>query len=562
MSGGNAPEIPSSSVHAALHPQSSNLSQAPVTMDESIEAHGEISESEATVGPHSVSRSSSVASTAPGTILYHVYKLSSYVVLKTEQIVLQMVQLSWRFFELHLHKMSMLVLFVVALSEISAGYWVLLAISLFSIPLPYFSPVLYPLLTIYIGVISVVKTIYQFPVLHPDKFNLTSFNSSDDQCSELLNITSYLGNYSGSVFNNRYSSRVNDGGWFGLHKVSDYAEYIVGPLCLSLLLSMHFSVKRHQISFSQSRKTVVDSWEQGSLFLNVSQPKAETSILAACKYLFNHLFEMYGIEVTLVMMAVAVAVRVDVYGVLYCLLLGLLLILPRGLMAPVWLLYTVIYGLLLILQYSMLLGVPPGVCFYPNGYRRYPWDRISGNDATNFGLKKWLFLSDFPQMLDKTVLYVDFLVYMLLCLQLYNFKTPKEVCEPLDFLRIESLMSYLKVFLTKYYFWVSIFLVFFAAISRVSFFGFVYLLLCFVLLYRGQNMLMDRKSRRIKSWAGLRLLAWTILLIRVSVQIADCVFYNDLAKKTQCNFILVFNGGCNRERFYACLLSSVSTVSS
>jgi hypothetical protein len=250
------------------------------------------------------------------------------------------------------------------------------------------------------------------------------------------------------------------------------------------------------------------------------------------------------------MMAVAVAVRVDVYGVLYCLLLGLLLILPRGLMAPVWLLYTVIYGLLLILQYSMLLGVPPGVCFYPNGYRRYPWDRISGNDATNFGLKKWLFLSDFPQMLDKTVLYVDFLVYMLLCLQLYNFKTPKEVCEPLDFLRIESLMSYLKVFLTKYYFWVSIFLVFFAAISRVSFFGFVYLLLCFVLLYRGQNMLMDRKSRRIKSWAGLRLLAWTILLIRVSVQIADCVFYNDLAKKTQCNFILVFNGGCNRERFY------------
>ena len=42
----------------------------------------------------------------------------------------------------------------------------------------------------------------------------------------LQNITSYLGNYSGSVFNYQYSSRVNDGGWFGLHKVSNYAQYI------------------------------------------------------------------------------------------------------------------------------------------------------------------------------------------------------------------------------------------------------------------------------------------------------------------------------------------------
>ena len=52
--------------------------------------------------------------------------------------------------------------------------------------------------------------------------------------------------------------------------------------------------------------------------------------------------------------------------------------------------------------------------------------------------------------------------------------------------------------MTKYYFWVSIFLVFFAAISRVSFFGFLYLLLCFVFVYRGQNMLLDRHSTRTK----------------------------------------------------------------
>ena len=28
------------------------------------------------------------------------------------------------------------------------------------------------------------------------------------------------------------------------------------------------------------------------------------------------------------------------------------------------------------------------------------------------------------------------------------------------------------------------------------------------------------------------------------------MFYDDLSRDTQCNLILVFNGGCNRERFY------------
>ena len=69
------------------------------------------------------------------------------------------------------------------------------------------------------------------------------------------------------------------------------------------------------------------------------------------------------------MMAIAVAVRIDVYGVFYCVVLGILLVFPRGLMAPLWLLYLVVHGLLLLLQYSMLLGVPPGACFYPGGER-------------------------------------------------------------------------------------------------------------------------------------------------------------------------------------------------
>jgi hypothetical protein len=114
---------------------------------------------------------------------------------------------------------------------------------------------------------------------------------------------------------------------------------------------------------------------------------------------------MYGVEITSVMLAIAVVVRIDAYGMLYSVVLGVMILLPRRLIRPPWLLLIVIHGLLLILQYSMLLGVPPGLCFYPDGNRRYPWENLSDNTVTSFGLKKWLFLSDYPQILEKSVLY-------------------------------------------------------------------------------------------------------------------------------------------------------------
>ncbi len=45
-------------------------------------------------------------------------------------------------------------------------------------------------------------------------------------CFLFQNTTEYLGNYSGTVFDYQYSSRVGDGAWLGLHKVENYAQYI------------------------------------------------------------------------------------------------------------------------------------------------------------------------------------------------------------------------------------------------------------------------------------------------------------------------------------------------
>ena len=71
------------------------------------------------------------------------------------------------------------------------------------------------------------------------------------------------------------------------------------------------------------------------------------------------------------MLAITVAVRVDVYGVLYAVSLGILLLVPRSarkVLLVMWVGYLVVHGALLIVQYFFLLGIPsnPTYCLTTN----------------------------------------------------------------------------------------------------------------------------------------------------------------------------------------------------
>ena len=73
------------------------------------------------------------------------------------------------------------------------------------------------------------------------------------------------------------------------------------------------------------------------------------------------------IQVSWTMLAITVAVRIDIYGVYYAVALGLLFLVPRRFLPPVWFLYLVLHGVLLVAQYGFLLGVPPGLCLGHGG---------------------------------------------------------------------------------------------------------------------------------------------------------------------------------------------------
>ena len=116
-------------------------------------------------------------------VLQACYKFWSYVLNKTRILLIFLIQVFWRFLELHLHKIVVLTLFAATLSQISVLYWILLILVVIIVPLSYLNPLTFPLVTLYLGVVTVVKMIYQFPVIHEDDFDFPGINSSRNNCS-------------------------------------------------------------------------------------------------------------------------------------------------------------------------------------------------------------------------------------------------------------------------------------------------------------------------------------------------------------------------------------------
>ena len=139
-----------------------------------------VSEEDAGHLEHSLGRQRTASTlsttTQPNSKLYRCYQITIYLFVKTKEIIVALVYLTWRLLELHMHKVATLVLFAVALSEISAGYWILLLLLLITIPLPYLNPLMYPVVTLYLGLLTTMKMIYQVPIVQQKFFD---FNSSD-----------------------------------------------------------------------------------------------------------------------------------------------------------------------------------------------------------------------------------------------------------------------------------------------------------------------------------------------------------------------------------------------
>ena len=97
------------------------------------------------------------------------------LVVRLRQLTVSIIYLTWRFLALHTHKVAMLTLFIVSLSQVSAAYLVLLIMAVLATPLPKVHRVIYPVITFYLGLIATVKMAYQAPLLGTQYLNLATF---------------------------------------------------------------------------------------------------------------------------------------------------------------------------------------------------------------------------------------------------------------------------------------------------------------------------------------------------------------------------------------------------
>ena len=128
---------------------------------------------------HSVQRQGTITSMSGSTIhhptrLQSCYKFTVYAIYKTKQIIVDLLNIFWRFLELHMHKVVGLTVFAVSISQISALYWVLLLSLVLVFPIPFFNPLTYPILTIYLGMMSISKMVYQTPLIKEGYLNFTT----------------------------------------------------------------------------------------------------------------------------------------------------------------------------------------------------------------------------------------------------------------------------------------------------------------------------------------------------------------------------------------------------
>ena len=98
------------------------------------------------------------------------YRIIMYLLVKVRQFLVNLWHLFWRFSELHTHKFAIICLFAVSIYEISIAYVPVILFILIATPLPILNWIGYPIMTIYLGMLSLGKFLFQLPLINDFMF--------------------------------------------------------------------------------------------------------------------------------------------------------------------------------------------------------------------------------------------------------------------------------------------------------------------------------------------------------------------------------------------------------
>ena len=103
-------------------------------------------------------------------------EIARFVGQRLWQWILELNLLFWRLMEIHLHKIIVLVMFAIVISQLGAILMVVLIMMILTTPMRQLNFLFYPVFTVLIGCIVILKMIYQVPIITPDVFDLSRNN--------------------------------------------------------------------------------------------------------------------------------------------------------------------------------------------------------------------------------------------------------------------------------------------------------------------------------------------------------------------------------------------------
>lgn len=465
--------------------------------------------------------------------------LSHFVIYVDHAIII-----GWRLLEVHFHKLVLMSVFLVCVNDVNAVNVVFIIILVVFLVLGW-KRLMSFVTMILCSLIVLTRMIYQL--------NLIIEEHLSSNCTKIKNMNTSI-----SGLPPPFNSTFNNAHYLGLRKTDSMSHYVKDYMILVILLAFESVIIVHQKQYynhPQHQKPAT-----GIIFPGINRDQADTDLVHCAMFLVNYGFYKFGKEICFVMTIVTMIVRLDIFSVVYGVLLGFLLLLGRRKCRCLWPGYVILLALLIIIQYLSCVGVPMILCW------QYPW-LIAPQDPLHIKrLEVFLYLPDYIKPPDATKLIADFFQLLFVYLQWRVFgeeirpnaavdggsnrSIAKEVSDvesgkkqnPVDdFVSYkDSYLDYVKVGVFYYSFWVTLLILFITGTVRISIFCLGYLVACFFFLWFGQDLLLKPIKTIQRMWTVVLVYSYLVILLKCCFQIFGCVYLDML----HCGMVQLFNIVC------------------
>uniref|UniRef100_A0AC35U6K3 Piezo-type mechanosensitive ion channel component n=1 Tax=Rhabditophanes sp. KR3021 TaxID=114890 RepID=A0AC35U6K3_9BILA len=430
-----------------------------------------------------------------------------------------------RILELHLNKLLLLVIIIIAANDVTAINAVVVCLCSLAYIFPYFSMPITFLLGMYLSVAGSSKMIYQIAFVDQGLKNpLNEFANGTCDLNFTTNVT--LPQYIGLV-------------------ATDNGSNIAGIIWSLIGIAIVCVVRNRQI-ISRS-KLGIEKPRHSLVFGNFDPRTYDSSLLNCAKFIIDYTFYKFGLEISFIAMAINAWQRMDFIGLLLMAFLFGFVFISRTKVKNLWLFFVGFMAIIVPTQYIMVLGLPQDLCY------KYPWMYLVEStfpDINQIKLFRFFNLADYAKKIVPGNTVWDFLLLMIVSCQYKVFGREHEnhpagdndtiyKTKPFELFRnnphqdfitkTKSLVDYIKYGVFMYAQWFSLVMVFVAGLGGTSLFALGYVLLAFWMLWQGTKLYSIKNfTLTLKRWNIL--IAYNIfaMLFKIAIQFVACVLTNSL----------------------------------